>query len=1117
MLQFTGERLVPGAANCEPTFASKMYHEHAARYLFAAQSVKGKRVLDVGCGVGYGSALLADAGATEVVAFDLSPEAIAHASANFARASIRYSVAAAEHFQFGQFDIVTCFELIEHVSDQSAVMASIVAALEPDGIAFVSTPRPRGDSPRSAFHVHELTFAEFRALMEQHFRSSRYWFEANQYGSRIDTSFSSGQAGFTLLEPTQFGSQLADYFVVIGSNGNELPALRAVHVVGDDTYVLNLEHDVDVLKRDIEHLQESHAALTDELEARSQVTASLIDANSRLQRHADQADAARDRALRLRTAADEHVRAMTATVSWRATKPLRSLRRMSDGLAQVTRRVLEARRKHGFLRLVALLRSRGITSMHRRIAPRSDPWSEIGLTEVGTLDNADLATVEVVFLVGCWEGQSKRYRVANLADGLREAARHVLVLDEADSHVLIEYGIFPRRLVVFRAPLAGRADQQRELFSHVRRGGGLVIADFDDLVFDPSIIHEIDGFRMLPERERPEYIQGVLGYRSMVDEADLVTCPTEFLANCVRQMGRPARVIRNSLDLAQMRLADELTGQTPRRRDVVEIAYFSGSNTHQADFAQAAGSIERVLAERPQTVFTVVGHLDLPDSWRRFGRRVRRLGFMPYLDLLRATAMVDINIAPLVVGNDFCEGKSELKIFEAGVVGVPTVASATASYSAAVTDGVDGFLASTADEWYEKLRTLIDDSELRKSMGSAARERSTAHYTYRAAASEFVSQLDLEPPARPAAAPNASPRRVSWIVPELIVGGGGHRNIFRAAYQLEQLGYEIEIYFNDSRRDSRELERLIHAHFYPLHAKVACYDGNIDHCDVLFATHWSTVKPALDNRERAREVMYFVQDFEPLFYPMGSEYLLAENTYRQGLYHITTGSWCEQILKNNYGADADHFQFPIDTSIYFPQKRTNSRRRILFFAKPEMPRRCFSLGLQVLEEFHRLRPDVEKVFFGSPAVDRESLRFPVTVAGILDLEGLANLYCNADLGLVFSPTNPSLVPYEMMACGLPVVDLQTEAGALNYGKVRNTVLLTDIDPLRAAAQMADLLAEPAELHARSLRGREFVGSFPTEHAMGARIAELIVQRLAAREAGGHPVVGELSGPAGFAS
>jgi glycosyltransferase involved in cell wall biosynthesis/SAM-dependent methyltransferase len=1095
-LDFTGERLVPGAAGCEPTFGAKMYHEHAARYLFAAQAVEGKRVLDVGCGVGYGTALLADAGAREVVAFDLSEEAIGHARAHFARPVITYAVGSAESFDFGQFDVVTCFELIEHVAAQDAVLSGIAAALPAGGIAFASTPRPQGDAPRSAFHVKELEFDEFRALVERHFAEVCFWFEANQYGSRIDRRLGSGDAEVTLLEPGQFDSRAADYFIA-AVGGADADALRPVHVVGDDAYVLNLEHDVAILQESQEQLKGDVAAILQESERLKEDVAALREANHEYEERVRRAEARLARAEQRRHQAEQRLAALAATVSWRVTRPLRSVRAVPRRARRFERRVQDAHRRRGTLGLLAVAPARLASATRWRRAGTTDLPKAVSMTDSRTLGRLASSFVDVVFLIGMWEGESKRYRVANLADGLRELDLRVLVLDEAESHVLVEHDISPRCLVVFRAALDAQADAQRTVFAHVRAGGGVVITDFDDLVFEPAIIESIDGFKALPEMDRSEYVRGVFGYRRMLEEADVVTCPTAFLADYVRGLGRPAAVVRNSLDAAQLELAaDVATRERAADGGRVEIAYLSGTPTHQADFAEAVGAIERILDDRPNTIFTVVGYLDLPDSWTRFGLRVRQLPFMPYLDLLRTLANVDINIAPLVVGNDFCEAKSELKIFEAGAVGVPTIASATRSYSGAIEDGVDGFLVRTRDEWYTKLTSLVDSAELRRIMGDAARARSLEHYSYRAAAAEFAAELGLKLPTQPTPEHASTTRRISWIIPGLIVGGGGHRNTLRAAYQLEQLGAEIELYFTEWDADEQELHRLIHTHFYPLRARVSCYAGSIPPCDVLFATHWSTVKPALDNRASAGEVMYFVQDFEPLFYPMGSEYLLAESTYRKGLYHITTGAWCEGILRTRFGAEADHFQFPIDTSIYFPRARSDVRRRILFFAKPEMPRRCYTLGAEALAELYRLRPDLEIVFFGSTSVDTSALDFPVTVAGILDLDQLAELYSNADLGLVFSPTNPSLVPYEMMACGLPVVDLDSEFAALNYGGDGDVALLADADPRTMAVQIADLLADTQELRARSLRGNELVSSFPTEEEMGVILNDLIERRLA---------------------
>jgi glycosyltransferase involved in cell wall biosynthesis len=115
------------------------------------------------------------------------------------------------------------------------------------------------------------------------------------------------------------------------------------------------------------------------------------------------------------------------------------------------------------------------------------------------------------------------------------------------------------------------------------------------------------------------------------------------------------------------------------------------------------------------------------------------------------------------------------------------------------------------------------------------------------------------------------------------------------------------------------------------------------------------------------------------------------------------------------------------------------------------------------------------------------------------IEDLANLYANADVGIVFSTTNPSLVPYEMMACGLPIVDLGRPGNETNYAGRSDIALLADPDPAAMARQIKDLLSDSEERLARSRRGLEFVQTFPSEEEMARRIEGLILHRMKTRQ------------------
>lgn len=225
MLEFTGERIVPEASNCEPLFARKMYQEHAARYLFASQLCIDRHVLDVGCGVGYGSKLLVEHGAKHVTAFDASEQAIKHAKELYSDDAIEFHVASAHNFSFEKkFEVAVCFELIEHVTFQEGVVQRISSALVHDGILFISTPRALAEG-RSEFHTREFSFDDFRRLLEKSFRHVCFFYENNHFSSLITSSRPSQLTRIEVLE-NQFSPDQADYFICVASQTGSAPLLR---------------------------------------------------------------------------------------------------------------------------------------------------------------------------------------------------------------------------------------------------------------------------------------------------------------------------------------------------------------------------------------------------------------------------------------------------------------------------------------------------------------------------------------------------------------------------------------------------------------------------------------------------------------------------------------------------------------------------------------------------------------------------------------------------------------------------------------------------------------------------------------------------------------------------
>ena len=165
------ERMVPEGAH------ARIFWEHVARYRFAKDFVRGKRVLDIACGEGYGAAALAKAGAASVVGVDLSPDVCDHARQKYG-IDARPGDAQAIPLPDRSIDLVVSFETIEHVADPGAFLRECARVLVREGMLIVSTPNRPVYSPegtRNPFHRVEFDEREFVELLESRLQTVRIY------------------------------------------------------------------------------------------------------------------------------------------------------------------------------------------------------------------------------------------------------------------------------------------------------------------------------------------------------------------------------------------------------------------------------------------------------------------------------------------------------------------------------------------------------------------------------------------------------------------------------------------------------------------------------------------------------------------------------------------------------------------------------------------------------------------------------------------------------------------------------------------------------------------------------------------------------------------------------
>jgi SAM-dependent methyltransferase len=205
--------------------------EHRARYHWAAQVAASKRVLDAGCGLGYGTEILSSAGAAEVIGIDLNAEAVEEARRRINGAgTVQQGDVQGLEFGDQSFDLVVCFETIEHVEEAPSALAEFHRVLRPGGVLLLSSPNPDAYPPGNEHHVREYKPGELVDLVCEHFSNVEYHRQAALLASGIElgNGGSHGQNGdapqTTRLQTRELESG-REQFGLIAASDAEVPHL----------------------------------------------------------------------------------------------------------------------------------------------------------------------------------------------------------------------------------------------------------------------------------------------------------------------------------------------------------------------------------------------------------------------------------------------------------------------------------------------------------------------------------------------------------------------------------------------------------------------------------------------------------------------------------------------------------------------------------------------------------------------------------------------------------------------------------------------------------------------------------------------------------------------------
>jgi len=345
--------------------------------------------------------------------------------------------------------------------------------------------------------------------------------------------------------------------------------------------------------------------------------------------------------------------------------------------------------------------------------PYADPWKESYEERLAALARGRR---RVAYYYERPDNSTFRYRVYNMIQALGESKHGVsaayFTQSELDSFAdvvdLADVVVLCRSLY---------SDKLNHAITKARSKGKRVLFDIDDLVFDAAYVHLL-LHTLDQDLGHPNvwdfwfaYVGRIGATLSLCDE---VITTNNYLASRIKDYcGKPVSIIPNFLNREQMdislRIFEEKKKRGFARNEKIHLGYFSGTPSHDKDFEIVSSTLVDLLAIDPRLCVLVVGFMDIKGPLQNYTSRIICYPLHDFVNLQRLIGLVEINLIPLQ-DNVFTNCKSELKYFEAGIVGTVSVASPVFTYARAIQDGQNGYLARSF-EWYEKLAALVDKVE----------------------------------------------------------------------------------------------------------------------------------------------------------------------------------------------------------------------------------------------------------------------------------------------------------------------------------------------------------------------------------------------------------------------